>query len=139
REAAVILREQFNVGADIWSATSFNELRRDGLAVERWNRLHPGEAPRSSHVENCLDGRRGPVIAATDYMTLYAEQIRQWVPGKEYKVLGTDGFGRSDTRRKLRHFFEVDRHWVVLAALEALVERGELEAKMLAQAIATFE
>jgi pyruvate dehydrogenase E1 component len=139
REAARILREDFNIGADIWSATSFNELRRDGLAVERWNRLHPGEAPRRSYVESCLAGRSGPVIAATDYMKLYAEQIRQWVPSREYKVLGTDGFGRSDTRRKLRHFFEVDRHWVVLAALEALVERGELEARVLAQAITTFE
>jgi len=138
REAAKILREQFNVGADVWSVTSFNELRREGLAVERSNRLHPGQKPKQTHIEQCLKGRKGPVIASTDYMKLFAEQIRQWVPSKEYKVLGTDGFGRSDSRKKLRHFFEVDRNWVVLAALEALVDRGEIEAKVLADAIAKF-
>ncbi len=137
RAAAQILREQFDVGADVWSVTSFNELRRDGLAVERWNRLHPGQPKRQSHVERCLGERRGPVIASTDYMKLYAEQIRQWVPAP-YKVLGTDGFGRSDTRARLRHFFEVDRHWVVLAALEALVERGELQAGVLGEAMQRF-
>ncbi|MCJ1884253.1 pyruvate dehydrogenase (acetyl-transferring), homodimeric type [Pseudomonas sp. LA21] len=136
--AAKILREEFGVGADVWSVPSFNELRRDGLAVERWNRLHPGQKPRSSYVEECLGGRRGPVIASTDYMKVYAEQIRQWVPSKEYKVLGTDGFGRSDTRARLRHFFEVDRHWVVLAALEALADRGDIEPKVVAEAIAKF-
>ncbi|MBB4862215.1 pyruvate dehydrogenase E1 component [Pseudomonas nitritireducens] len=136
--AAKILREDFGIGADVWSVPSFNELRRDGLAVERWNRLHPGQKPRPSYVEQCLGGRRGPVIASTDYMKVYAEQIRQWVPTKEYKVLGTDGFGRSDTRAKLRHFFEVDRHWVVLAALEALADRGDIEPKVVAEAIARF-
>ncbi|MCP8466979.1 pyruvate dehydrogenase (acetyl-transferring), homodimeric type [Pseudomonas sp. ZM23] len=136
--AARILREDFGIGADVWSVPSFNELRRDGLAVERWNRLHPGQKPRQSYVEQCLGGRRGPVIASTDYMKVYAEQIRQWVPSKEYKVLGTDGFGRSDTRAKLRHFFEVDRHWVVLAALEALADRGDIEPKVVAEAIARF-
>jgi pyruvate dehydrogenase E1 component len=135
REAAKILRDTFNVGADVWSVTSFNELRREGLAVERSNRLHPGQKPKQTHIERCLIGRKGPVIASTDYMKLFADQIRQWVPSKEYKVLGTDGFGRSDSRKKLRHFFEVDRNWVVLAALEALVDRGEIEAKVLADAI----
>ncbi|MEP9316170.1 pyruvate dehydrogenase (acetyl-transferring), homodimeric type [Pseudomonas sp. LABIM340] len=136
--AARILREDFGIGADVWSVPSFNELRRDGLAVERWNRLHPGQKPRPSYVEQCLGGRRGPVVASTDYMKVYADQIRQWVPTKEYKVLGTDGFGRSDTRAKLRHFFEVDRHWVVLAALEALADRGDIEPKVVAEAIAKF-
>ncbi|WP_152224351.1 pyruvate dehydrogenase (acetyl-transferring), homodimeric type [Pseudomonas sp. SCB32] len=136
--AAKILRNDFGIGADVWSVPSFNELRRDGLAVERWNRLHPGQKPRPSYVEECLSGRRGPVIASTDYMKVYAEQIRQWVPSKEYKVLGTDGFGRSDTRAKLRHFFEVDRHWVVLAALEALADRGDIEPKVVAEAIVKF-
>ncbi|WP_447749969.1 pyruvate dehydrogenase (acetyl-transferring), homodimeric type [Pseudomonas nicosulfuronedens] len=135
---AKILREDFGIGADVWSVPSFNELRRDGLAVERWNRLHPGQKPRQSYVEECLAGRKGPVVASTDYMKVYAEQIRQWVPTKEYKVLGTDGFGRSDTRAKLRHFFEVDRHWVVLAALEALADRGDIEPKVVAEAIAKF-
>src|SRR5471032_611042 len=138
REAAKILREQFNVGADVWSVTSFNELRRDGLAVERSNRMHPGQKPALSYVEECLNGRKGPVIASTDYMKLFADQIRQWVPTKEYKVLGTDGFGRSDSRKKLRHFFEVDRHFVVLAALEALADRGDIEPKVVAEAIAKF-
>jgi hypothetical protein len=138
REAAKILREEFNVGADVWSVTSFNELRRDGLAVERNNRLHPGQKPAKSYVEECLAGRKGPVIASTDYMKLFAEQIRQWVPSKEFKVLGTDGFGRSDSRKKLRHFFEVDRHFVVLAALEALADRGEIEPKVVADAIVKF-
>ncbi len=138
REAANILREQFGIGADVWSVTSFNELRRDGLAVERYNRLHPGQEPRRSYIEQCLAARQGPVVASTDYIKLYADQVRQWLPGREYKVLGTDGFGRSDTRKKLRHFFEVDRYWVVLAALEALVAQGEIEPKVLAEAIATF-
>ncbi|MFV3306309.1 pyruvate dehydrogenase (acetyl-transferring), homodimeric type [Pseudomonas sp. NY15181] len=137
-EAAKILRNDFGIGADVWSVPSFNELRRDGLAVERWNRLHPGQKPKQSYVEECLAGRKGPVIASTDYMKLYAEQIRQWVPSKEFKVLGTDGFGRSDSRRKLRDFFEVDRHWVVLAALEALADRGDIEPKVVAEAIAKF-
>ena len=137
-EAAKILRDEFNIGADVWSVTSFNELRRDGLAVERSNRLHPGQKPKQTYIEQCLSGRKGPVIASTDYMKLFAEQVRQWVPSKEYKVLGTDGFGRSDSRKQLRHFFEVDRNWVVLAALEALVDRGEIEAKVLADAIAKF-
>ena len=130
--------KQFNVGADVWSVTSFNELRRDGLAVERSNRLHPGQKPALSYVEECLNGRKGPVIASTDYMKLFADQIRQWVPTKEYKVLGTDGFGRSDSRKKLRNFFEVDRNFVVLAALEALADRGDIEPKVVAEAIAKF-
>ncbi|MCY1359025.1 Pyruvate dehydrogenase E1 component [compost metagenome] len=137
-EAAKILREEFNVGADVWSVTSFNELRREGLAVERYNRLHPEQKPKQTYVEQCLSGRKGPVVASTDYMKLFADQIRQWVPSKEYKVLGTDGFGRSDTRKKLRHFFEVDRYWVVLATLEALADRGEIEPKVVAEAIAKF-
>lgn len=138
REAAKILREEYNIGADVWSVTSFNELRRDGLAVERRNRLHPEQKPEQSFVEQCLSGRKGPVIASTDYMKLFADQIRQWVPVKEYKVLGTDGFGRSDSRQKLRHFFEVDRYWVVLTALEALADRGEIERTVIAEAIAKF-
>ncbi|MGE4406250.1 pyruvate dehydrogenase (acetyl-transferring), homodimeric type [Pseudomonas sp.] len=138
REAAKILSEEFNIGADVWSVTSFNELRRDALAVERHNRLHPEQPPRQTYIEQCLAGRKGPVVASTDYLKLFAEQVRQWVPSKEYKVLGTDGFGRSDTRGKLRHFFEVDRYWIVLTALEALVDRGEIGATVVAEAIARF-
>ena len=138
REAAKILREDYNIGADVWSVTSFNELRREALAVERHNRLHPEQKPQQSYVEQCLSGRQGPVIASTDYMKLFADQIRQWVPVKEYKVLGTDGFGRSDTHQKLRHFFEVDRNWIVLTALEALADRGDIERTVIAEAIAKF-
>lgn len=138
REAAKILRDDFGVGADVWSVTSFNELRRDCLEAERWNRLHPREATRLSHIENCLQDRRGPVIASTDYMKLYADQVRQWVPQEQYKVLGTDGFGRSDSRKKLRHFFEVDRHWVVLAALEGLVAQGQLDVQVMIDAMDKF-
>ena len=107
--AAELLKGQFGVTADIWSATSFNELRREALAVQRWNMLHPIDKPRISHVEACLDGTPGPVIAATDYMKAYAAQISDFVDGT-FTALGTDGFGRSDTREKLRSFFEVDRH-----------------------------
>ena len=138
REAAKILRDDFGVGADVWSVTSFNELRRDCLDVERWNRLHPRETARLSHIEECLQDRRGPVVASTDYMKLYADQVRQWVPQDQYKVLGTDGFGRSDSRKKLRHFFEVDRHWVVLAALEGLVAQGQLDAQVMIDAMDKF-
>ncbi len=138
REAAKILRDEFGVGADVWSVTSFNELRRDCLDVERWNRLHPRETARLSHIEKCLQERRGPVVAATDYMKLYADQVRQWVPQEQYKVLGTDGFGRSDSRKKLRHFFEVDRHWVVLAALEGLVAQGQMDAQVMLDAMDKF-
>lgn len=117
--AAEVLDRDYGVSADIWSVTSFNELTRDGQNVERENRLHPAEVPRQSYVEMCLGNTEGPVIAATDYIRLYAEQIRAFVPGNYY-VLGTDGYGRSDTREKLRKFFEVDRQYIAQTALKAL-------------------
>jgi pyruvate dehydrogenase E1 component len=132
--AAVILEEEFDVAADVWSVTSFSELRRDGLAVDRWNRLHPTERPRIAYVTELLRGRQGPVIAASDYMKTFADQIRSWVEAP-YVVLGTDGYGRSDTRAALRRFFEVDRAHVALAALEGLAEAGSIERKSLAEAI----
>jgi pyruvate dehydrogenase E1 component len=135
--AADLLAEDWGVASDIWSVPSFTELRRDAIDVERWNMLHPTETPRQSHVEKCLTDRSGPVVAATDYMRLFADQIRNWVPGR-YKVLGTDGYGRSDYRRKLRHFFEVDRHWVTVAALKSLAEEGAVEPKVVAEAIARY-
>jgi pyruvate dehydrogenase E1 component len=132
---AELLERDYGVAADIWSCTSFNELRREGLEVERWNRLHPEAEPRLSYVEQCLKGRQGPVIAATDYMKAYADQIRPFVRS-HYSVLGTDGFGRSDTREKLRQFFEVDRHHVAVAALKALADTTESVApKKVAEAI----
>jgi pyruvate dehydrogenase E1 component len=137
-EAAKILRAEWGVEADLWGCPSFTELARDGYAVERHNMLHPTDKPRTSHVAACLGGTEGPVIAATDYMRAWAEQIRGFVP-RRYVVLGTDGFGRSDTREKLRAFFEVDRHWVVLAALKALADDGALPASKAAEAIAKYK
>ncbi|MCB1647365.1 MAG: pyruvate dehydrogenase (acetyl-transferring), homodimeric type, partial [Pseudomonadales bacterium] len=135
--AAEILKTEFGIESDIWSATSFNELRREGLAVARWNMLHPEETPRKSYVEQCLGTARGPVIAATDYMKSYADQIREFVPGS-FTVLGTDGFGRSDSRERLRHFFEVDRYFVTIAALSALVKENVIDAKVVSDAIRKF-
>jgi pyruvate dehydrogenase E1 component len=135
--AADLLKTDWGVTADVWSAPSFTELARDGQEVERWNLLHPGEKPRKSYVAECLGGLAGPAIAATDYMKAYAEQIRAFVP-MPYHVLGTDGFGRSDTREKLRDFFEVDRRWVTLKALSALVDQGALPKKKLTEAIQKY-
>jgi pyruvate dehydrogenase E1 component len=135
--AADLLREDWGVDAEIWSVPSFTELGREAQDVERWNLLHPTETPRRSWVEQCLGGAEGPVVAATDYMRMFANQIRPYVR-QRYRVLGTDGFGRSDYRRKLRHFFEVDRRWVTLAALESLALDGVLPAAKVAEAIAKY-
>jgi pyruvate dehydrogenase E1 component len=124
--AADLLSKDFGVAADVWSVTSFTELRREGLAAERWSMLHPEELRRPSIVETLLTGRPGPVIAATDYVRLFADQIRPFVP-RRYRVLGTDGFGRSDRRGRLRQFFEVDRNFVALAALKALADDGTMK------------
>ncbi|MDP9928344.1 pyruvate dehydrogenase E1 component [Variovorax paradoxus] len=138
--AAELLKADFGIAADVWSATSYNELRRDGMAAERWSRLHPTEPARKSHVEQCLEGHDGPVIAATDYMRNYADQVREYVQaaGRRYTVLGTDGFGRSDYRRKLRRFFEVDRWHVAVAALKALADDGVIKHAVVAEAIAKY-
>ncbi|MGH8685116.1 MAG: transketolase-like TK C-terminal-containing protein, partial [Nitrosospira sp.] len=135
--AAEILEKEYGIAADIWSVTSFNELRREALDVTRWNMLHPAEPAKLSYVSTCLEDREGPVVAATDYMKIFADQIREFVP-RRYKVLGTDGFGRSDTREKLRQFFEVDRHYVTIAALKALAEEGRIPAEKVTQAIGRF-
>jgi pyruvate dehydrogenase E1 component len=135
--AADLLRDDFGVESDIWSATSFNELRRDGMSAERWSLLHPSQPRRKSYVETCLDAHAGPVIAASDYMRAFAEQIRSQVP-RRYVVLGTDGFGRSDYRVKLRRFFEVNRHYVAVAALKALADEGEVKPEVVDRAIAKY-
>jgi pyruvate dehydrogenase E1 component len=134
---ADLLQADYGVSADVWSATSFTELRRDGLAAGRWTMLHPDAEPRPGYVAECLAGRSGPVIAATDYVKSFADQIRAFVPGR-YRVLGTDGYGRSDYRRNLRRFFEVDRHYVALAALTALAGDGMVPAATVADAIARY-
>jgi pyruvate dehydrogenase E1 component len=135
--AAEILAADFGVAADVWSATSLTELRRDALSVERWNRLHPTAPPRRSWVERCLEGHDGPVVASTDYLKSFADQIRLAVR-RPYYALGTDGFGRSDTRPALRRFFEVDRQHVAATALLALAREGALPAERVAEAIRRF-
>ncbi|MFA5826766.1 MAG: pyruvate dehydrogenase (acetyl-transferring), homodimeric type, partial [Gallionellaceae bacterium] len=135
--AGELLEKDFGIGADVWSVTSFNELRREGIDCERWNTLHPEAKARASYVEQCLDAKT-PVIAATDYIRSYADQIRPFVKAR-YKTLGTDGFGRSDTRKKLRGFFEVDRHYVAIAALKALADEGTIAASEVTKAIKLYK
>lgn len=136
--AADLLKKEFNVSADLWSCTSFNLLRRDGFEVERWNRLHPDKTPRKPYVTTLLEKQAGPAIAATDYVRAFADQIRAFVP-MHYTVLGTDGFGRSDTREHLRSFFEVDRYAIAHAAIAALVHEGQLTQQDLVRAIDVFK
>jgi pyruvate dehydrogenase E1 component len=136
--ASDLLREEWGVGADVWSVTSFTELRRDGLEAERWNLLHPDEAPRRAWATALLEGRPGPVVAASDWVKAYADQIRAFVPAP-YRVLGTDGFGRSDRRERLRHHFEVGRRFVVLAALKSLAECGAIDPATVRQAIERYK
>ncbi|WP_148716724.1 pyruvate dehydrogenase (acetyl-transferring), homodimeric type [Chitinolyticbacter meiyuanensis] len=135
--AADLLKADFGVDADIWSTTSLNELKRDGMAASRYNLLHPTETERVPYVTQCLQGRVGPVIAATDYKRIFTDQIREYVPQKMI-TLGTDGFGRSDSRAALRRFFEVDRYHVAVAALKGLADEGKLERKVVADAIAKY-
>jgi pyruvate dehydrogenase E1 component len=132
--AAELLETDFGVRADVWSVTSFSELKRDGIATERWNMLHPTAPPRQSYVSQQLAGAPGPVVAATDYVRSYAEQIRPYL-AQPYVVLGTDGFGRSDMRNQLRRFFEVNRWYVVVAALKALADEGEIPTSQVREAI----
>jgi pyruvate dehydrogenase E1 component len=136
--ASELLATDFGVASDVWSATSFTELRRDALSAERQNRYHPTETSRKSYLEGCLAEVDGPFVAATDYVRAFAEQIRPWVPGR-YVVLGTDGYGRSDSREALRDFFEVDRHHTVVAALGALAKEGKIETKTVAKAIELYK
>jgi pyruvate dehydrogenase E1 component len=136
---ADLLAQDFGVASDIWSCPSFNELRRDGLDAERYNLLHPTETPRKSFVAKQLEGHEGPVVAATDYMKTFADQIRPFIPsGRTYTVLGTDGFGRSDSRAKLREFFEVDRRYVAVAALYSLMKEGKIKPEVVSQAIQKY-
>jgi pyruvate dehydrogenase E1 component len=145
--AAELLEQDFGVLADVWSVTSFTELRRDGIEAERWNTLNPlAKKPRVPYVTEQLSKRQGPVVASTDYIRAYPDQIRGWIDGsgsggqsRIYRVLGTDGFGRSDYRKALRSFFEVDRHHVVVSALKALADDGVVDVKQVAEAIKRYE
>jgi pyruvate dehydrogenase E1 component len=137
--AAELLEKDWGIAGDVWSVTSFTELRRDGIDCERWNLLHPNEKPRKAYVTEQLERTAGPIVAATDYMRLFADQIRPYLPrGRDYRVLGTDGFGRSDTRAKLREFFEVDRRFVTVAALKALADEGVIPVAKVAEAIKKY-
>ncbi|HXA47630.1 MAG TPA: pyruvate dehydrogenase (acetyl-transferring), homodimeric type, partial [Burkholderiaceae bacterium] len=138
--AVDLLKNDWGVQADVWSAPSFTLLARDGQDVERWNMLNPtATKPRVAHITQSLEGSKGPIVVATDYMRTFAEQVRAFVPkGRSYKVLGTDGFGRSDSRAKLREFFEVNRHYVTVAALKSLSEEGAIAASVVAEAIAKY-
>jgi len=135
--AAELLDKDWSIDADIWSVTSFNELKREALDVERWNMLHPLEDKRVSYIEKCLKDKRGPVIAATDYVHNYSAQISKWIPAS-YTTLGTDGFGRSDTRAQLRKHFEVNSHYVTVAALMALADDGQFPAGKVQEAIEKY-
>ena len=136
-EAAAVLEKEYGVPADVYSVTSFSELRREALDAERWNLLHPQEKPRRPYVQQLLAGRTGPFVAATDYMRIVPDQVRQWVPGR-YQVLGTDGYGRSDSRAALRGFFEVDRRYIALAALKSLADEGKLDMATVTSAMERF-
>ncbi|MFA5547343.1 MAG: pyruvate dehydrogenase (acetyl-transferring), homodimeric type, partial [Porticoccaceae bacterium] len=135
--AADMLKELYKVESDIWSVTSVNELARDGQAALRWNRLHPDAKEQVPYITSTLSGQDGPFVIATDYMKSYSEQLRPFIPG-DYHVLGTDGYGRSDTRAKLRDFFEVDRRYIAVAALYGLAQQGKIDKTVVKQAIADF-
>ena len=137
--AQELLEKDWGVAASVWSCPSFNELARDGQDVDRWNLLHPTDEQRVPFVAQQLGGTTGPVVASTDYMKAYAEQIRPFIPkGRSYRVLGTDGFGRSDFRSKLREHFEINRHYIVVAALRALADDGAVPAAKVAEAIKKY-
>ncbi|MDO4250864.1 MAG: pyruvate dehydrogenase (acetyl-transferring), homodimeric type, partial [Moraxella sp.] len=139
QKAARILAEEFNIKANVWSVTSFNELTRDGMACDDYNRLHPEEEPKLPWVTTQLAPHKGIVVAATDYMRNYAEQVRGWLPdNRPYTTLGTDGFGRSDTRANLRSFFNVDAAHIVVATLKKLADEGEVDVRLVKDAISSF-
>jgi pyruvate dehydrogenase E1 component len=136
--AAELLEEDFGISSNIWSVTSFNELRREGLSIKRQNLLHPDKKQKLSYVESLFEDENTPVVAATDYMKIYADQIREFIPNK-YIVLGTDGFGRSDTRNQLRKFFEVNRYYIVVSALKGLADEGKIEIGKINEAIKKYK
>jgi pyruvate dehydrogenase E1 component len=137
--AAELLKNDWNVAADVWSCPSLTLLARDGQDADRWNLVHPQEEARLPYVTQLLKDTQGPIVATTDYMRLFAEQIRAYIPnGRTYKVLGTDGFGRSDSRVKLREFFEVNRYYITVAALKSLAEEGKIPAQVVQDAITKY-
>lgn len=136
--ASELLEKDFGIHSNVWSATSLTELRREGMAAERWNMLHPEDQPRIPYVQQCLEKHAGPIVVTTDYMKIVGDQIRPFIHNTRFVSLGTDGFGRSDTRESLRTFFEVDRHFVVLAALKALADDGVIARSKVSEAITLY-
>jgi pyruvate dehydrogenase E1 component len=137
REAAQLLKDDFDVASDVWSVTSFNEMARDGMHIERWNRLHPDDTAKKPYITQCLEKQQGPVVSSTDYIKLLSEQVRAYIP-KTYLTLGTDGYGRSDTRQKLRSHFEVDRYYIAVTALAALARDGEIKQDVVLDAMRKY-
>ena len=137
REAATILANDYGIGSDVYSVTSFTEVAREGQDCERWNMLHPTQDARVPYITQVMN--KNPAVVSTDYMKLFAEQVRAYVPAESYKVLGTDGFGRSDSRANLRHHFEIDATYVVVAALSELAKRGDIDASVVEEAIKKFD
>mgnify|MGYP002015051501 FL=1 len=136
--AAELLKNDWDIEPGIWNVTSFSELRRDAEEVERWNLVHPNENPKRSHLEESLSKNSVPTVAVSDYVKMVSEQIGPYVPGPYY-CLGTDGFGRSDTREELRSFFEVDRYYIVLTAIKALATKGDVEMKMVEEVMKKYK
>ena len=137
--AAEILKDEFGVESDIWSIPGINQLHRDGVEAERFNLTHPDKKQKVPYLTEILTGHEGPVVISTDYIRAYAEQIRRLIPQQKVTILGTDGFGRSDSREALRRFFEVDRYYIVLAALKNLADLGTIDVKVVQQAIKKFD
>ncbi|MGO1501831.1 MAG: transketolase-like TK C-terminal-containing protein, partial [Marinobacter sp.] len=135
--AAQMLKDDWGVASDVWSVTSYNELARDGQHVERWNLMHPDGKDRKAYVTQCLEKQTGPVVSSTDYIKLHSEQLRGFIP-KTFMTLGTDGFGRSDTREKPRSFFEIDRYHVTVTALSALAKDGEIKEEQVLEAMRKY-
>ena len=135
--AAELLKDDWEIEPGIWNATSFSELRRDAEEIDRWNLIHPEKDPKRSHLEKCLSKNEVPTVAVSDYVKMVSEQIGPYVPGPYY-CLGTDGFGRSDTREELRSFFEVDRYYIVLMSIKALAIEGELEKGLVEKAMKKY-
>lgn len=136
--AADLLAQDFGIKANLWSAPSMNNLQREANDCERYNRLHPQDKPKVAYITECLNGHTGPVIAATDYIRSYADQLRAYIP-QAFTVLGTDGYGRSDTRKKLRHFFEVDRYHITIASLQALAQNGDIDPSRVTEAMQRYQ
>ena len=137
-KAAEILSKDFGIDSDVWSITSYSEIQRDGAEILRWNQLHPDKKPKDTYIQKCLKGRSGPVIAASDYIRSHVDQIRPYINSSFY-TLGTDGYGRSDTRKELRKFFEVNKESIIVNTLSALSHEQKIASKVVNDAIKKYK